>query len=97
WLGNALDAQLTVQWRDASLPGLRADARIALGDVRVDLSGHGSELSGPVRNAGGDVEVTGQVAVAAAGASSVEVVLRPRGGARERADPVTAALATLGV
>jgi general secretion pathway protein N len=95
WVGNALDAQLTVHWRDASLPGPRADARLALGDVRIDLSGRGSELSGPVRNAGGDVEITGQLAVAAAGTASVEVVLRPRGG--ERADPVTATLSTLGV
>jgi general secretion pathway protein N len=97
WLGNALDAQLTAQWRDASLPGPRPDARIALGDVRIDLSGHGSELSGPVRNAGGEVEITGQVALAAAGASSVELVLRPRGSERGRVDPLTATLATLGV
>ena len=100
WRGDALDAQLTVQWRDASVPGPpgpRAAARIALGDVRIALNGRGSALAGPVSNTGGDVEISGQVAVAAAGASSLEATLRPRGGERERADPVTAALSTLGV
>jgi general secretion pathway protein N len=100
WSNNALDAQLNVQWRDASVPGPpgpRADARIALGDVRIDLNGRGSELAGPVSNSGGDVEISGQLAVAAAGASSLDATLRPRGGGRERADAVTAALSTLGV
>jgi general secretion pathway protein N len=92
WLGDSLDAQLTAQWRDASVSGLQ---RLALGDLRCDLSGRGNELSGPVRNTGGDVEVTGQVKVAAAGASSVEVVVRPRGG--EHADAVNATLSLLGV
>ena len=95
WLGDALDAQLTAHWLDASLSGLGPDQRLAFGDLRCDLSGRGSELSGPVRNAGGDVEVTGQVKVAAAGASSVEVVVRARSG--ERADAVNAALSMLGV
>jgi general secretion pathway protein N len=100
WRGDALDAQLSVQWRDASVPGPpgpRADVRIALGEVRIDLTGRGSELTGPVRNIGGEVEINGQVSVAAAGASSLEATLRPRSSDRERTDAVTAALSTLGL
>lgn len=96
WVAGALDGQLTLQWRDASLPGPRADTRIGLGDVRIDLSGRGVELSGPVRNTGGDVEINGQLALTAAGATSLDATLRPRGADRERADRVTAALSTLG-
>jgi general secretion pathway protein N len=95
WLGQALDGQLSVQWRDASVPGPRADAPIALGDVRIDLSGRGAELSGPVRNSGGDVEMSGQLVLAAAGAASLELTLRPRPGDRERAEAIAAALSTL--
>lgn len=97
WVGDALDAQLTVQWQDASVPAPGADAPIALGDVRIDLGGRGNQLSGPVSNRGGEVEVSGQVAVAAAGAASLEMSLRPRAAERERSDLITGALATLGV
>jgi general secretion pathway protein N len=95
WQGNALDGQLTLQWKDASVPGPGTDARIALGDVRIDLSGRGAELSGPVRNGGGDVEITGQLTLTAAGATQLEVALRPRPGDRERAEAVAAALSTI--
>ncbi len=92
WVGDALDAQLTVQWQDASVPAPGADAPIALGDVRIDLGGRGNQLSGPVSNRGGEVEVSGQVAVAAAGAASLEMSLRPRAAERERSDLITGAL-----
>ena len=96
WAGGALDGQLTLQWRDASLPGLRADTRIALGDVRIDLGGRGVELTGPVRNSEGDVEINGQLALNAAGAASLDATFRPRDADRARADLVAAALSTLG-
>jgi general secretion pathway protein N len=96
WVGDTLDAQLRVQWQDASVPAPRADAPIALGEVRIDLGGRGSELSGPVSNRGGEVEISGQVVVAAAGTASLEMNLRPRAAERERADMVAGALATLG-
>jgi len=95
WLANALDGQLTLQWKDASVPGPRAETRIALGEVRIDLNGRGAELTGPVRNSGGEVEITGQVALTAAGASSLEVSLRPRATEREHAAAIAAALSTL--
>ncbi len=96
WVAGALDGQLTLLWRDASLPGLRADTRIGLGDVRADLNASGAELSGPLRNTGGDIEINGQLAFTAAGATSLDATLRPRGADRERAELVTAALSTLG-
>ncbi len=95
WQGGALDGQLTLQWKDASVPGPGPDARIALGDVRIDLSGRGAELTGPVRNGGGDVEMTGQLTLTATGATNLEVALRARPGDRERAEAVAAALSTI--
>jgi hypothetical protein len=97
WVGDALDAQLTVQWQDASVPAPGAEVPIALGDVHIDLGGRGSELAGPVSNRGGEVDISGQVTVAAAGAARLEANLRPRAAERERSDLVTGALATLGV
>jgi general secretion pathway protein N len=93
---EALDAQLTVQWRDASVAATPAGARISLGDVRLDLNGRGVELSGPIGNTGGDVEITGQVAVGAAGASKLDATVRPRVSDRERAEMLAAALSALG-
>jgi len=96
WQSHALDGQLTLQWRDASVPGPRADTRVALGDVHIDLNGHGADLAGPVHNTGGDVEMVGQLTLTAAGASSLEASLRPRDADRARVDLVAAALSTLG-
>jgi general secretion pathway protein N len=95
-VSEALDARLTVQWRDASVPAPRADARISLGDVRLDLGGRGAELSGTIGNTGGDVEISGQVAVAAAGGSKLDATLRPRGTDRARTETIAAALSALG-
>jgi hypothetical protein len=67
-----------------------------LGDVRIDLNGRGVELTGPVRNAGGDVEINGRVVLTASGATNLDATLRPRNADRERAQLVTAALSTLG-
>ncbi|HEV3240546.1 MAG TPA: type II secretion system protein N [Casimicrobiaceae bacterium] len=93
---DTLDAQLTVQWPDASVPGPRPDTRIALGTVSVALNGRGAELGGPVQNSGGDVEITGQLAVAATGAAKLDATLRPRTTTRERADMIAAALSSIG-
>jgi general secretion pathway protein N len=96
WLANTLDGQLALQWRDASVPGPQADTRIALGDLRIDLNGHGVELAGPVHNTGGDVEIIGRLTLTAAGALSLEATLRPRDADRAHADLVTATLSSFG-
>ncbi len=94
---DAIDAQLSVQWRAASLPGLRPGARIALGDVRLDVDGRGPEIAGALSNRGGDVEIAGRVAVSATGAPKLDATIRPRAGIdRDRADAVGAALSLLG-
>ena len=94
---EAIDAQLTLQWRDASLPSLRPGDRIALGEVRLDVDGRGPEIAGALSNRGGDVEIAGRVAVSAALASRVDATVRPREGIdRDRADAVAAALSFIG-
>jgi general secretion pathway protein N len=94
---EAIDAQLALQWRDASLPGLRPGERIALGEVRLDLDGRGPEIAGSLSNRGGDVEITGQVVVSAALAPKVDATVRPRPGIdRDRADAIGSALSLIG-
>lgn len=96
WLGNALDARLTAQWLDASVPGPRADIPIDLGEVRVDLDGRGTEITGPVRNRGGDIAIDGELVLAATGATRLDLTLRPRRSEGKQAKLIAAALAMLG-
>jgi hypothetical protein len=93
----ALDAQLTLQWRDASLPGPLPGSRIALGDVRLDANGGGPEVIATLSNRGGDVELSGQVALRAVGSPAIDATVRIRPGIdRDRAEAVAAALALIG-
>jgi len=94
---DALDIALAAQWRNASLPALGPFARVMLGDVRIEMSGRGREVSGPLTNTGGEVEIDGTVTAVAGGAPRVEASIRPRAGIdRERAASLAAALSTLG-
>jgi hypothetical protein len=92
-----LDAQLTVQWRDASLPGPRAGSRIALGNIRLDADGTGPEVIATLSNRGGDVDISGQVALRAADSPAINATVRTRPGIeRERAEAVATVLALIG-
>jgi general secretion pathway protein N len=95
-LPDVLEAQLSGEWRDGSVPGSPADAPISLGDVRIALNGRGAEVNGPLRNSGGDVEIDGQVAIGATGKVRLDATVRPRSSDRERADRIAIALAALG-
>jgi len=94
---SALDAQLSVQWRDASLPGPRPGSRIALGDIRLDADGTGPEVIATLSNRGGDVDISGQVALRAADSPAINATVRARPGIeRERAEVVATVLALIG-
>ena len=93
---DLIDAQLSLQWDDASVPALPPGERIALGDVRVELAGRGAVITGPVRNAGGEVEINGQAGLAAAGTLQLTATLRPRSSDRDRAERIASALAAIG-
>jgi hypothetical protein len=94
---DALDVALAVQWRNASLPGLGPFARVMLGDVHAELSGRGREVSGPVANTGGEVEIDGTVTANATGTPRVDATIRPRAGIdRARASALALALSALG-
>ncbi|MDQ2962590.1 MAG: type II secretion system protein N, partial [Pseudomonadota bacterium] len=95
-LPDVLDAQLAAEWREASVPGSPADTPIALGDVRIALNGRGAAINGPLRNSGGDIEIDGQVEIAAAGTARLDATVRPRSSDRERANRIALALAALG-
>lgn len=70
------DAQLA--WRGARLGLAGGAAPVDLGDLRATLTADGDRLAGPVFNAGGEVEVRGELAVQANQALRVSLSLAPR-------------------
>ena len=94
---EALDVALAVQWRNASLPGVGPFARVMLGDVHAELSGRGREVSGPLDNDGGELELHGTLTAVADGQPRVDASIRPRAGLdRDRASTLALALSALG-
>ncbi|TMH06823.1 MAG: type II secretion system protein N [Betaproteobacteria bacterium] len=94
---DALDGQVEARWLDASLPGPRPDARIALGDVRIDGSGRGGRLVGTIANTGGNVDIAGTVTVGASGDAGIDAQIRPRDGLDAvRRNAIAAALSMIG-
>jgi general secretion pathway protein N len=94
---QAIDADLSLQWRDASLPSLRPGLRIALGDIQADLRGSGGEAAGALANRGGDVDIAGRISVSAALAPRIDATVRPRAGLdRDRAEAIATALSLIG-
>ena len=99
--GDRIDGQLTLRWDQATLQtiqiGPTPSLRAALGDVRVDATGQGSALAGPLTNAGGDVEVSGTVSASTNGNARLDALVRPRSGIDpERANAIGNALAAFG-
>jgi general secretion pathway protein N len=94
---DTLDAQLAMMWSNASLPSQSPDLRIALGDVRAELSGQGREVPGTIQHTGGDVDLRGTLSAAANGSTRVDLQVKPRAGiARDRADAIATALGLIG-
>jgi hypothetical protein len=95
---DAIDVQLALQWRDASISGPGTPSRIALGDIQVEMSGRGAEVSGPIANRGGEVEIDGKVTASANGRTRLEANIRPRPGIdKAHADAIAKALSTVGI
>jgi general secretion pathway protein N len=93
---DALDAQVAAQWSNASVPGPRDD-RIALGDVRAELSGIGHEVPGTITNEGGEVAIQGTFGAAADGSGRIDIEVTPREGVgRERAAAIADTLGLIG-
>jgi Type II secretion system (T2SS), protein N len=92
---GALDVQLAMQWRNASVAG--PGASLVLGDVTTELAGRGPQVTGPIANTGGEVEISGTVTAASEGPPRVDMVVRPRAGLdRDRATAIAGALSALG-
>jgi general secretion pathway protein N len=94
---QTIDADLSLQWRDASLPSLQPGLRIALGDIQAELRGNGAEAAGALANRGGDVDIAGRISVNAALAPRIDATVRPRAGLdRDRAEAIATALSLMG-
>jgi hypothetical protein len=63
WGRAGASGSVTAQWHDASA-GLPGGPAIALGEITANLDAQQQRFVGPVRNAGGDVDLSGDVAVA---------------------------------
>jgi general secretion pathway protein N len=85
-------------WQGASLPGPRPEARLSLGDVRLDAAASGTEIKGVLSNTGGDIDISGTVTLGATAAGSrVSVLLKPRAGIDpERSRAIQTALSMIG-
>lgn len=95
--GEGIDGRIDLRWDNASLPGPRPDLRIALGDVRIDASGHAAELAGTLSNRGGDVDIGGTAALTTNGIARIDAVIRPRPGIEaERSKAIVGVLSALG-
>ena len=93
---DGIEGSFAATWSNASLPGPRADARYALGDIHVDASGQGPEIPGKVTNVGGDVDISGAITLSAVGARA-DVTIAPRAGLDEtRAREINSALSAVG-
>ena len=95
-LPEVLEARLSAEWRDGSIPGSLINVPISLGDVSLALDGRGTAINGTLRNSGGDVEIDGQLDLGAAGTARLDATVRPRGSDRASADRIAMALAALG-
>jgi hypothetical protein len=94
---DTLDVQAAMQWRGASLPAFGPYPSVALGDVHAELAGSGPEVSGPIANSGGELEIEGTVTAAANGSPRLDARVRPREGLDpNRAQAIAAALAAVG-
>ena len=95
---DALDVQLALQWSDASVAAPGIVPRMALGDIQAELSGRGAEVSGPITNRGGEVELSGKATASASGSTRLEADIRPRPGIdKAHSDAIAKALAAVGV
>jgi hypothetical protein len=94
---DMLDVQAAMQWRGASLPAFGPYPSVELGDVHAELAGSGPEVSGPIANSGGELEIEGTVTATASGTPRLDARIRPREGLDpNRAQAIAAALATVG-
>ena len=88
WRRTATSGNVLAQWRDATV-GLAGGPPVALGELTANLTGQEQRLVGPVRNTGGDVDVSGDVAIAPDGSAGVfHLLVRPRPNAGTRADAI---------
>lgn len=91
WNPNAMQGSVTLDWRDAGV-GLAGGTPVALGDVSADLAAVDGQLTGPLRNRGGEFALDGVLTVAPNGGGTIRATIRPRAPDDRRLD----ALAPLG-
>ncbi|HKW81110.1 MAG TPA: type II secretion system protein N [Casimicrobiaceae bacterium] len=95
--GQRLDAAITLRWHEASLPDPGSGTRIALGEVRLDAAGSGTQVPARVSNEGGDVALSGTIVFASRGLPKVDTLVKPRESLNpERRQAVDALLGSVG-
>ena len=93
WAPPSNRGDARIRWRAAQLTAPGGPDALDLGDITIALSGAGERMSGPVSNAGGDLAVRGDLALAATSGIQLSLVLTPR---RADSRELARALSTLG-
>lgn len=78
WAPPSNRGDARIRWRAARLTPPGSTEALDLGDITIALSGAGERMSGPVSNAGGDLAVRGDLALAASSGIQLSLVLTPR-------------------
>jgi hypothetical protein len=78
WAPPSNRGDARIRWRAAQLTAPGSAEALDLGDITAALSGDGERMSGPVSNAGGDLAVRGDLALAANSGIQLSLVLTPR-------------------
>jgi hypothetical protein len=77
WTPGALGGNVKVSWRNARLM-LPPFPPVDLGELTADLASTGNRLAGPIRNAGGDLDIRGDASIGVDRSAAVNVTLTPR-------------------
>jgi len=78
WSPPGSHGEARVVWRGAQIAGASEGASMDLGTVTTTITASGDRLSGPIANAGGNVDIRGDIAARAGGDVAITATLTPR-------------------
>jgi general secretion pathway protein N len=95
--GGRLEARANLNWTGAALAAPLTGARIALGDVRLVVTGSGSEIPATLSNTGGEVDIAGSLVFSLRGMPQFDARIKPRPGLpADRNAAIATALSSIG-
>ena len=93
WKPPASRGEAQIFWRGAGLAFISGTVPLNLGDLQMNLTADGNQLSGPVSNDGGDLDIRGNATIREVDGVRLLLTLAPR---RSDNTQLTLALAAIG-